>query len=144
MSHLDIKTRLTIFIDKNQKLRFKNADREAGGEQVGVSGDVVLRFHLVLKQAWDLGLADKQSEAFTSTSTRLSEEISKLYLNVAGRQEVVVAEFRYRFTESDPALFDLRLDYPIRPRSVNFDEMLVAADLIINCESIKCWILHGV
>ena len=64
------------------------------GGEVGVPGDVVLRFHLVLKQAWDDGLADKQSEAFTSTSTRMSEEIAKLYLNVPGRQEVVVAELR--------------------------------------------------
>lgn len=57
-------------------------------------GDIVLRFHLVLKQAWDDGLADKQSETFTSTSTKMSAEIAKLYLNVPGRQEVVVAEFR--------------------------------------------------
>ena len=65
-----------------------------GGENVGAPGDVVLRFHLVLKKAWDDELAVKQSETFTSTSTKMSEEISKLYLNVPGRQEVVVAEFR--------------------------------------------------
>ena len=55
---------------------------------------MVLRFHLVFKQAWDESLADQQSETFTSTSTKMSAEIAKLYLNVPGRQEVVVAEFR--------------------------------------------------
>ena len=65
-----------------------------GGETIGAPGDIVLRFQLILKKAWDDDLAVKQSEKFTSTSTKMSEEISKLFLNVPGRQEVVVAEFR--------------------------------------------------
>ena len=65
-----------------------------GGETIGAPGDIVLRFQLILKKAWDDDLAVKQSETFTSTSTKMSEEISKLFLNVPGRQEVVVAEFR--------------------------------------------------
>ena len=57
-------------------------------------GDVLLRFHLVLKQNWDQSLADNRSDEFAQTSTRMQDETQKLFRNVKGRQDVIIADFR--------------------------------------------------
>lgn len=57
-------------------------------------GDVLLRFHLVLKQNWDQSLADNRSDIFAQTTTRIQDETQKLFRNVKGRQDVIVADFR--------------------------------------------------
>ena len=59
-----------------------------------MQGDVVLRLHLVLRQAWDLTLADHQSAAWRDASAALETALAELFSGVAGHQQVVVAEFR--------------------------------------------------
>ena len=59
-----------------------------------VQGDVVLRLHLVLRQGWDLTLADHQSAAWRDTSAALETALADLFSAVAGDQQIVVAEFR--------------------------------------------------
>ena len=59
-----------------------------------MQGDVVLRLHLVLRQAWDLTLADHQSAAWRDASAALETTLAELFSGVAGDQQVVVAEFR--------------------------------------------------
>ena len=58
-------------------------------------GDVLLRFHLVLKQNWDQSLADNRSDIFAQTSTRIQDEAQKLFRNVKGKQDVILADFRW-------------------------------------------------
>ena len=59
-----------------------------------MQGDVVLRLHLVLRQGWDLTLADLQSAAWRDTSAALETALADLFSGVAGDQQIVVAEFR--------------------------------------------------
>ena len=54
----------------------------------------MLRLHLVLRQAWDLTLADHQSAAWRDASAALETALAELFSGVAGHQQVVVAEFR--------------------------------------------------
>ena len=65
-----------------------------GEEVTDTGGDVVLRFNLQLKRNWEEALGEKTSEEFAEISTKLSQEIQKLFTNVAGKQEATVAEFR--------------------------------------------------
>ena len=69
--------------------------------------DIVLRFHLVLEQSWNPELADSSSTIFSIISTDVSEELQKLFSNVPGKQQVVVAEFRYDFDFIEPNLQQL-------------------------------------
>ena len=54
----------------------------------------MLRLHLVLRQGWDLTLADHQSAAWRDTSAALETALADLFSGVAGDQQIVVAEFR--------------------------------------------------
>ena len=64
------------------------------GEEVHIQGNVVIRFNLMFEYPWEEKFEDKESNIFTSTSTKMSSELEKLFLNVPGKQQVVVAEFR--------------------------------------------------
>ena len=64
------------------------------GQYVPIQGNVVIRFDLLFEYPWEDKFEDKESNTFTSTSTKMSSELEKLFLNVPGKQQVVVAEFR--------------------------------------------------
>ena len=83
----------TDFIQDDLDIEEEGSGFINGPDEVPID-DIVLRFHLVLEQSWDPSMADSSSAIFSIRSTSMSEELEKLFSNVPGKQQVVIAEFR--------------------------------------------------